>query len=126
MSHSVWHESADNITVIRYVGVVDFAALHAGVCDAARLAIGHECRRILIDCREAQLAFSTMEIYQLPAELAELLAACGRSFHDFSRAMLIAHNTPDFSFLETVMQNRLQNMTLFFTKEAARAWLLQK
>ena len=40
--------------------------------------------------------------------------------------MLIARNMPDFSFLETVMQNRPEKMTLFFTEEAARAWLLQK
>lgn len=126
MSHSVRHESADNITVIRYEGPVDFAALQAGVADAARLAIGNDCRRILIDCRQAQMAFTTLEIYQLPAEMAQLLSSSGRSIHDFSRAMLISHSTPDFAFLETVMQNRLQDLTLFFTEEAARAWLLQK
>jgi hypothetical protein len=126
MSHSVWHESADNITFIRYEGVVDFAALQAGATDAARLAIGNDCRRILIDCRQAELAFTTLEIYQLPTELTQLLSSSGRSIHDFSRALLIAHHTPDFTFLETVMQNRLHNMTLFFTEEAARAWLLQK
>ena len=126
MSHSVWYEREDNITVIRYAGPIDFATVQAAVSEAARLAIGNNCRRILVDCRQAELAFTTFEIYQLPAELNQLLAASGRSIHDFSRAMLISQHTPDFAFLETVTQNRLQNMTLFFTEEAARAWLLQK
>lgn len=124
MPHSVIYDPQDQIVAIRYFGNVDLAALQAGIGEAAPLAVANHCRRILIDCRAAELTFTTLEIYELPGKVAGAVAPSQVAIQEFKRALVIGGQAQAYSFLETVMRNRMQNIMIFASEEAARSWLL--
>jgi hypothetical protein len=123
MSHSVKYDEDAHLTVVSYYGRVDLSAIREGASEAARIAKEHDCFLVLIDCREAALALSTLDIHGLPKMLSDVLAALGIQIHRFKRAIVVSQDIEDFSFFETVTQNRSQNAVMFRDVDEARKWL---
>jgi hypothetical protein len=83
------------------------------------------CFKILADLREATIALSILEAYELPKMFAEIMSASGLSVHKFKRADLLPDDWQWSQFYETVSKNRIQNVTLFHDMEKAQKWLLE-
>jgi len=62
----------------------------------------------------------------MPKMLQEILLESGIAIHKFKRAIVMANDIDDFTFFETVSQNRGQNVMTFRDIGEARSWLLSK
>lgn len=114
---------ADLVTVT-ITGTVDHASILQLATNIFSLAIQENCSRILMDCRQANFKLSTLEIYHLPQQIAQLVKQLGRSINEFKRALLILEQQTDAAFIETVSQNQFQLLKAFTDMQAAKEWLL--
>ncbi|MFH1313191.1 MAG: hypothetical protein ABIJ00_08170 [Candidatus Eisenbacteria bacterium] len=126
MSHSVRYDEELRLTEIVYRGKVNTSALKKGAAEAAQVARDHDCFLILIDCRESALSLSTMDIYDLPKKFSHVLSKLGLEVRRFKRALVVPNDMVEYSFLETVSQNRGQNAMIFRDIDEAKAWLSGK
>jgi hypothetical protein len=69
---------------------------------------------------------STLEIFDLPRIIVEILTETGLDVHKFKRVLVVSNDVDDFTFFETVSRNRGQKVTLFRNIDEARSWLLGK
>ena len=89
----------------------------------ARTAADTGCMLMLNDYRRAVLALSTLDIYHLPKLIADVAAAHGTSAFRTRRALVIARDSADYRFYETVTANNAQTERLFTDIDEARAWI---
>jgi hypothetical protein len=82
----------------------------------------------LADYREAILDLSTMELYDLPKVLSDIVDPLGINVNKLRRAIVVAKGLKDkrlgdYRFYETVTLNRWQNTKLFEDMDEAIKWL---
>jgi hypothetical protein len=107
-------------------GALDVQAIDAFVHEIVAALKEHRCYLLLNDFRNVTLAISTLEIYHLPARVAELLAAEGLNVYNLKRALVAASDMDDYRFFENVSVNHMQKVKVFRDIDQARAWLLEK
>ncbi len=121
---SVKYDAEADLIVIEVKEVINTSLVRQLSHDAILLAKEHNCFLILNDARKATLSLSTMEIYGLLRLIQEIAAELETQVHRFKRALVVSQDIDDFTFFETVSQNRNQNVTLFRDVDEARKWLL--
>lgn len=126
MSNSVTYNQEDGLIRMELQGKVDKALVKELASRTAILAREHDCFLVLTDAREATTVLSTLEIFELPKLIVEILSETGVEVNKFKRALVISSDIDDFSFFETVSKNRGQNVSLFRNIDEARSWLLAK
>lgn len=126
MSNSVTYNQEDGFIRIEIQGKMDKALVKKLASLTARIAREHDCYLILSDAREATSALSTLDIYDLPRIIVQILTETGLEVHKFKRVLVVSNDVDDFTFFETVSRNRGQNVTLFRNIDEARSWLLGK
>jgi hypothetical protein len=77
MSCSVTYDAADGFLAVRMAGRFDATAVRDLVSAIAAAAREHDGHRILNDARDAIPDASTLDIYDLPRLISELLGAAG-------------------------------------------------
>jgi hypothetical protein len=65
----------------------------------------------------------TMEIYNLPKKIYQLLDSLGDNKYKIRRAIITKNIAEDYKFVETVAKNRGQNLEVFEDKLKAIEWL---
>jgi hypothetical protein len=126
MSNSVTYSQEDGLIRIELQGKVDKALLKELASLTARIAREHDCYLVLNDAREATSGLSTLDIFDLPRIIVQILTETGIEVHKFKRALVISNDVDDFTFFETVSRNRGQTVTLFRNFDEAKLWLLGK
>ena len=82
------------------------------------IASKYDCKRLLNDFRNIELACSITEIYSLP----QLLDTFGFD-RSWKEAILVSGQFDDFQFLENVASNRGYQIRIFSDRDAALKWL---
>jgi hypothetical protein len=125
MPNSVVYDSEKRIIVIELQGLIDKPLIKQLASHVAGYSREHNCFLVLNDAREATLNLSTVEIYDLPKTIMEILAATGIEVRKFKRALVVSNDVDDFTFFETVSRNRGHNVMLFRSIDQAISWLLK-
>ena len=108
-----------------YEGDLTMAGLQALMSAAADVIQEHECFLILSDYRQARMAATIADIYELPKLILQRAKERGMSAHRVKRALIIpAAAYEQFRFFETVSLNNAQTVRLFTDEDEAREWLL--
>lgn len=94
--------------------------------EAAKAVKEYNCFILLADVRNVELDLSVLELHGAPKLFSEAFSALDISAHRLKRAVVLSKETPDFKFLETVVDNRGQMMRLFSDIDEAKKWLLAK
>lgn len=128
MSYTILYNPEAQIIEVNVRGTVTLDDFQEIILEGIRIAKEKECFLVLSDFREATLIkLSTVEIFHMPAILAEIAARLGMSATKFRRATVIARkDAADGSFAETVMVNAGQNSKFFQDIDEARKWLTGK
>jgi hypothetical protein len=126
MLNSVVYEAEKQLIVIEMTGRIDKTLIKQLASQVAYFSKERNCFLVLNDAREATVSLTTVEIYDLPKVIMEILSATGIEVRKFRRALVVSNGIDDFTFFETVSQNRGQNVTLFRSIDEAISWLLEK
>jgi hypothetical protein len=110
----------------RIYGDFTLEEIREAVPKFAELIKNNNCRLILTDYRDANIKFSTTEIYNMPGVLAKVFGASGINVFRLKSAFITAKRDKDPVFFETVTINQGQTMRIFDDIEEARNWLLDK
>jgi hypothetical protein len=124
--NSVRYDAELGLIAIEIQARIDQGVVKELAHEAARIARQHNCFLVLSDARGAMPGLSTMEIYDLPKVILEILSATGIPAHKFKRALVVSGDLDDFRFFEIVSRNRGQNVTVFHDMDDARSWLFGK
>ncbi len=112
------------IITVKVQGQLTLAVIREYAPVVAQWVKEKDCPRILSDLRAAELKLSILEIYSLPHLFTEIASLQGVQMHTVRQAVLVAPGEPLFHFFETVSQNRIQSVKIFYEAESARKWLL--
>ena len=126
MSNTVTYNQEDGFIRMEIRGKVDKAVVKELASQTALIAKKYDCYLVLNDAREATSGLSTLEIFDLPRVIVEILTETGLDVHKFKRVLVVSNDVDDFTFFETVSRNRGQKVTLFRNTDEARSWLLGK
>jgi hypothetical protein len=126
MPHSVIYNAKEGFIETRAFGRLDFEEARQMIIDIGVSAKENNCYLCLSDYRQAKLALSTVEIYNVPQILVKTITSLGLTAQKFKRAIIVKDGLDDFSFLETVTVNSGQIARLFQGMEEAKLWLLEK
>ncbi len=110
---------------VRGHGTLTRADFDRLITEGIPLLAAHGGRRILSDYREARVAISIGEIYEIVGAIAEAIAAHGIPRAAVRRALVFANDEDRFSFVETAAQNRNQSLRVFRDLDEARRWLAE-
>jgi hypothetical protein len=118
MPHTTYYDQKMKCIVVTVQGVLDLSLLQRIASDVAQIIAREGCKYILNDLRKAKATKKTMEIYNMPntAKKAGVTHGC-------KRALVVAEETTDFHFLETVFINQGHHVKIFNDIESAKAWL---
>lgn len=90
---------------------------------AQEIILKHNCIRLIIDCRAAQLQTSTLSLLASPDEIKEILSAMEIPSFRLKRAFVVSRDIDDYSFIETVSVNRGLQVRVFQDMKEAVSWL---
>ncbi len=124
MSHTITYHEKLHAVEVAFQGELAWNEVQKVASEAAQALSDHDCHLLFADFREAELRLSTLELYNLPNAISDIVAASGLRIHAIKRAALIGPtDVRDFEFFEDVTANRGQNMKLFRDIDEARRWL---
>jgi hypothetical protein len=118
MAFSVHYDQERGWVVGKFTGNLDPRALKAYAQEAVRIAAQYNCKHFLNDLREAEINFSTLELYNTPGLLSDI--GIGPSWRI---AVVVSHGLQDYAFFESVAVNRGFAVKVFFNSKEAMSWL---
>ena len=124
MDYKITYNPKDQIIETTLRGSITLNDVKGIISEMARLARQHDCHLFLNDYRELLVRLSTIEIYSIPGLISDEADSQGLQARKFKRA-IVAKNSKDLEFLETVTLNQGQVARLFQDMDAARHWLLE-
>ena len=125
MAHTTTYNSEAQVIETKAQGNLTLDEAREIISDIVQAARQSGCLLCLSDYREAEISFSTVEIYDVPKILADIVASQGFQASDFKRAIIVKKDLKNFQFFETVTLNRMQNVKLFQDIDEARGWLFK-
>jgi hypothetical protein len=123
MSYSVEYDEQHDVAVIAYSGVIDTDVVREAAVLAADTAFRQDTTRILVDCRDVELAMSADELQSLPSEIAGALSRQGIPVTALRRAVVFARDWQDYVTIESAAAAQQQTMRIFESLDEAKAWL---
>ena len=114
----------DRVVSVTTSGIMNLVLIKQVATEAHAIATEHGTGKYLADDRQMVPDLSTLEIYELPAELERL----GLKKSD-KVAVVYAEDSPkadDFKFFNDVAQNQLFTIQIFTRVEEAAEWLTSK
>jgi len=85
----------------------------------------HDCFRILIDVRDAELKLSAWEIYSASLNFSEAAIASDLPILKTKRAIVVTEESKDTKYVETLFAKRGHRVKLFQDVDEAKEWLLK-
>ena len=126
MSHTVTYNPETHIVETKAHGNLTLDEAKELISDIGQACVENNCFLCPSDYRDVTLKLSTLDIYSIPHILSETLASMGLPANKVKRAVVVAKDTRDFEFFETVTINNGQNIKLFQDIDEAKKWLLKK
>ena len=126
MSHTISYNSESHVIEIKVRGKLTSDEVREITSEITQIAVAKNCLLCLTDFRKAKLNLSTVELYELPKIISNMVASAGLDIRGFKRALLVANDSKDFGFFETATFNQAQNAKLFKSIDEARKWLSEK
>ena len=123
MAYSVEYDPKEKIIVAKITGKTELAELQKVGASIIHLAKQEDCFCILTDLSHADLHVTTLEIFNLPQDLAGIAKTLGLNIYSFKRAFVALKDQTILDFYETVSRNRSYHTKLFFDFEEAKNWL---
>jgi hypothetical protein len=108
-----------------YQGDLNLGDITALMAAVAHLIKERNCFLVLSDYRQAKLAISIIDLYEIPKMIVKRGREMGVQAQRVKRALIIPASASDkFSFFETVSLNNSQSVRIFTDEGKARDWLL--
>ena len=124
MPYSVTYTAEDHLICITGSGVLDVTLVRTCLSEAIRLAREHDCLGMLCNFREAAIAMSTLEMFDLATSMPRLISDAGLPEPKLRRAIVVVREFPDMAFYGGVSYGWSHNVRLFRDIGEARKWLL--
>ena len=124
MSYELKYNAELQLMELQFTGEMTFKDIQDAAAALARMTKETGSVLLLNDCRQATIRMSTVEIYEVPNALRDILAANGVDIFSIRRALVAQDDLENFGFFETVAVNRGQRVKLFTDIDEARRWLL--
>lgn len=123
MAHSVEYDPKEKIIIAKIMGKTEITELRKVGASLIHLAKQENCFCILTDLSHADLNVTTLEIFNLPQDLAEIAKTEELNVYLLRRAFVALKDQAILDFYETVSRNRSHHTRLFFDFEEAKNWL---
>lgn len=126
MTHSVTYNRELGIIETRAQGKLMLSEAKEIISEIAQIALEQNCFLCLSDYRKATIEMSTLQIYDIPRILSDIVISFGLHPGKFKRAIIAKESLIDYQFFETVTMNIGQNIRLFQDIDKAKKWLFEK
>jgi hypothetical protein len=126
MTHTVIYNPALGIIETVAQGNLNLSEAKEIIYEITQIAVDKDCFLCLSDYRKATLAMSTLQIYDIPKILSDIVTSAGLRPSKFKRAVIAEKSSKDYHFFETVTLNMGQHIRLFQDIEEAKKWLFEK
>ena len=126
MPHKVTYNSETHIVESEIYGILSLDEAIELIENIGQACAKNNCPLCLSDYRGATLNLSTIELYDIPKKLTNILDSLGLSAHKIKRAIVVPENLKDFRFYETVTLNTGQRIKMFQDISEAQNWLLEE
>jgi len=123
MSHTITYNQETNIIETKARGDITLDEIKEMISEFALVVKETGSVLILTDYREATIRLSTTEIYSIHQILSDIFDSLGLKAQRIKRALVIAGDSRDYLFSETVAYNRGQNTKVFYNIDEAKKWL---
>lgn len=121
MPYTITYDSRRNCIVTEIDGALDVPVAKEIAAEVIRAISTSDCRRVLVDLRESELALSVTELYH-----ASRIAAAAGVPESIKRAVVVPENGPfTYDFFETVLQNLGKGVRVFTGLDEANRWLVE-
>ncbi len=120
MGYIIEYQSDRNLIVVRHEGDLNRAVLSSYGAEAIKSAAQHNCHRFLVDVTRSVIVEETIGVFEFVTDLGKL----GLQRTD-KVAVVIARDTADHLFFETIARNRGYNLRYFRDVRSAMDWLEQ-
>jgi hypothetical protein len=121
----VTYDEKHDLVVLAYGGVIDVDTVREAAVIAADTAFRQDTTRILVDCRDVDLAMSAEDLEYLPIAIAKALSRQGIPVSALRRAVVFARDWEDYVAIEAATAGQGQHMRVFESLDEAKAWLAQ-
>ncbi len=122
-SSRTWFDPDLKVVRIHYSGPVTYDVVVGMARDALTLAQQHGITHTLAEFFQAEIAFSTAEIFELPQAFQVIALEMGIPMFKIRQAIVVAKGLEDLDFFTTVSNNRGQQARVFGSLDEAMAWL---
>ena len=112
MAYQVIYSADEDCVHATIEGVVDLAMAHRYAREIIKQLSAQNCLRVLSDMRQASIQLSTMDLYDLPAWIEEVLEEAGVN-RAVKRALVVAKDFSEYRFFETVSRNHGHLLEVF-------------
>jgi hypothetical protein len=125
MPHTITYNSVVHILEANIQG--DYLAAEAKqlMLETLKMIEEHNCFRILIDVRDAEIRLSNQEIYTASLNFSEAARASDLPILKSKRAIVVIEESKDTKYVETLFVTRGHGVKLFQDVDEAKEWLLK-
>ncbi len=126
MTHLVTYNRELGMIETRAQGKLMLSEAKEIISEIAQIALEQNCFLCLGDYRKATIEMSTLQVYDIPRILSDIVVSFGLHPSKFKRAIIAKESLIDYQFFETVTMNIGQNIRLFQDIDKAKKWLFEK
>ena len=126
MTHTVTYNPELGVIETVAQGNLNLSEAKEIISAITQIAIEKDCFLCLSDYRKATIEMSTLQIYDIPKILSDIVTSFGLPPRKFKRAIIAEKGVNDYQFFETVTLNMGQQAKLFQDMDEARKWLCEE
>ena len=126
MTHTVTYNPESGVIETVAQGNLSLSEAKDIISAITQIAIEKDCFLCLSDYRKATIEMSTLQIYDIPKILSDIVTSFGLPPSKFNRAIIAEKGLRDYQFFETVTLNMGQHVKLFQDMDEARKWLCEE
>jgi hypothetical protein len=119
MSFDIKYDPEQECIFVTFTGTISMPIVRKYLDDLLPLLEETDCTRLLSDCLEAEVHFTSTDIMQFPKIAAESPLTTR-----LKRAVVATSGTSGFELYEILSKVMSQQVRIFETQEEALAWLL--
>lgn len=122
-SSRTWFDPDLQVVRIQYSGLVTYPLVIGIAHEALTLARQHGVAHTVAEFAQAQIHFTTGEIYELPLAFQRIAQQLDIPMYKIRQAIVVTKGLQDLDFFTTVSNNRGQQVRAFGSLDEALAWL---
>jgi hypothetical protein len=125
MPHTITYNSVVHILEANIQGDYHVDEAKQLMLETLKMIEEHNCLRILIDVRDAEIRLSNQEIYTASLNFSEAARASDLPILKSKRAIVVIEESKDTKYVETLIVTRGHGVKLFQDVDEAKEWLLK-